>query len=583
MATNPSYEIMATYEALISSPYMALVIVDKQGIITLMNDTFLESLELTLEDVVGRHVLEILPHSKLPEILATGRVDKADIWPIRGNDTIVTRIPIVKDGEIIGAIGQSLALDMSGAKIFMKKLEEHLKEFDTFIEGLIESPYLIYVIINRDCRITAMNQTYLDILKMKREDVIGRHIHDITPNSLLPDIIRTGRIDKADVWPIRGHDTIVTRLPIKRDGKIVGAIGQSLFMDRSGAMALMDKLQETEQEFATILEGLIESPYMVYVIVNKDGYVTAMNQTYIDILGYTKEQVIGAHILDISPTSELPEVLTTGRVDKADIFMIKGRETIVTRLPIIKNGEIIGAIGKSLFLDMSGVRILTNRIQETEKELSIYKEEVRSFYRARWQFPNLIGQCPEFLEVKSLAESVSQTNSTLLITGESGTGKELFAQAIHNASSRGCNPFIRINCAALPDNLLESELFGYEDGAFTGARKGGKPGKFELAKGGTILLDEIGDMPLLMQTKLLSVLQERSVERVGGTTPIPVDVRVIAATNRNLEEMIRQNRFRQDLYYRLDVVRLALPPLRQRRPDIPLLVRYFVNVLNNDL
>lgn len=418
MATNPSYEIMATYEALISSPYMALVIVDKQGIITLMNDTFLESLELTLEDVVGRHVLEILPHSKLPEILATGRVDKADIWPIRGNDTIVTRIPIVKDGEIIGAIGQSLALDMSGAKIFMKKLEEHLKEFDTFIEGLIESPYLIYVIINRDCRITAMNQTYLDILKMKREDVIGRHIHDITPNSLLPDIIRTGRIDKADVWPIRGHDTIVTRLPIKRDGKIVGAIGQSLFMDRSGAMALMDKLQETEQEFATILEGLIESPYMVYVIVNKDGYVTAMNQTYIDILGYTKEQVIGAHILDISPTSELPEVLTTGRVDKADIFMIKGRETIVTRLPIIKNGEIIGAIGKSLFLDMSGVRILTNRIQETEKELSIYKEEVRSFYRARWQFPNLIGQCPEFLEVKSLAESVSQTNSTLLITGD---------------------------------------------------------------------------------------------------------------------------------------------------------------------
>ena len=583
MATHPSYEIMATYEALISSPYMALVIVDKQGIITLMNDTFLESLELTRENVIGRHVLEILPHSKLPEILATGRVDKADIWPIRDNDTIVTRIPIVKDGEIIGAIGQSLALDMSGAKIFMKKLEEHRREFDTFIEGLIESPYLIYVIINRDGLITAINQTYLDILEMKREDVISRHIHDITPDSCLPEIIRTGRIDKADFWPIRDRDTIVTRLPIKRDGKIVGAIGQSLFMDRSGAMALMDKLQETEQEFATILEGLIESPYMVYVIVDKDGYVTAMNQTYIDILGFTKEQVIGAHILDISPTSELPEVLTTGRVDKADIFMIKGRETIVTRLPIIKNDEIIGAIGKSLFLDMSGVRILTNRIQETEKELSLYKEEVRSFYRARWQFPNLIGQCPEFLEVKSLAESVSQTNSTLLITGESGTGKELFAQAIHNASSRGCNPFIRINCAALPDNLLESELFGYEDGAFTGARKGGKPGKFELARGGTILLDEIGDMPLLMQTKLLSVLQERLVERVGGTTPIAVDVRVIAATNRSLEEMIRNNQFRQDLYYRLDVVRLALPPLRQRRADIPLLIRYFVNVLNNDL
>lgn len=583
MATLPSYEIMATYKALISSPYMALVIVDKQGMITLMNDTFLESLELNREDVIGKHVLEILPHSKLPEILATGRVDKADIWPINGKDTIVTRIPIIKGGEIIGAIGQSLALDMSGAKIFMKRLEENQRDFDTFIEGLIESPYLIYVIINRDGIITAINQTYLDILEMKHEDVIGRHIHDITPNSELPDIIRTGRVDKAAFWPIRGHDTIVTRLPIKRDGKIVGAIGQSLFMDRSGAQALMEKMRETEQEFATTLEGLIESPYMVYVIVDKDGYITAMNQTYIDILGFTKEEVIGAHILDISPTSELPEILATGRVDKADIFMIKGRETIVTRLPIIKDGQIIGAIGKSLFLDMSGVRILTNKIQETEKELSLYKEEVRSFYRARWQFPNLIGQSPEFLAVKSFAEYVSQTGSTLLITGESGTGKELFAQAIHNASSRGCNPFIRINCAALPDNLLESELFGYEDGAFTGARKGGKPGKFELARGGTIFLDEVGDMPLAMQTKLLAVLQERSLERVGGTALIPVDVRVIAATNRNLEEMVRESIFRQDLYYRLNVVRLTIPPLRERRADIPLLTRYIIGVLNHDL
>lgn len=578
-----NYEITATYEALIRSPYMALVIVDKEGIITLMNDTFLESLGLKRSDVIGKHVLKILPHSKLPEVLATGRVDKADIWPINDQDTIVTRVPIIKDGEIIGAIGQSLALDMSGAKIFMKRLEDNQREFETFIEGLIESPYLIYVIINRKGIITAMNQTYLDILEMRKEEVIGHHIHDITPNSKLPDIIRTGRIDKADFWTIRGYETIVTRLPIKRDGKIIGAIGQSLFLDHSGARVLMEKMRDTEQEFAMTLEGLIESPYMVYVIVDKDGKITAMNQTYLDILGFTKEQVIGQYILDISPTSELPEILATGRVDKADIFMIKGRETIVTRLPIIKDGQIIGAIGKSLFLDMSGVRILTNRIQETEKELNAYKEEVRNFYKAKWQFPNLIGQCPEFLACKSLAEHVSQTNSTLLITGESGTGKELFAQAIHNASSRGCGPFIRINCAALPDNLLESELFGYEDGAFTGARKGGKPGKFELAQGGTIFLDEIGDMPLTMQTKLLSVLQERSVERVGGTVPIPVDVRVIAATNRNLEEMVREQKFRQDLYYRLNVVRLAVPPLRSRLADIPFLTRYIIHVLNRDL
>ncbi|MEN6382922.1 MAG: sigma 54-interacting transcriptional regulator, partial [Rectinema sp.] len=166
------------------------------------------------------------------------------------------------------------------------------------------------------------------------------------------------------------------------------------------------------------------------------------------------------------------------------------------------------------------------------------------------------------------------------ITGESGTGKELFAQAIHNSSARCTGPFVRINCAALPDNLLESELFGYEEGAFTGARKGGKPGKFDLAKGGTIFLDEIGDMPLTMQTKLLSVLQERVVERIGGTNPIPIDVRVIAATNRDLEKMVAEQTFREDLYYRLNVVRLDIPSLRERLEDIPILVEDLIQRLN---
>ena len=697
------YEFNATFEALIESPYMALVIVNKEGNITLMNQTFLDSLELTKNDVLGKHVLEILPHSKLPEILKTGRVDKADIWPIKDQDTIVTRFPIIKDGKIIGAIGQSLSLDMSGAKIFMKRLHEREKEFTTLfealvespymlyvavdsngfitamnqtyldilkvkiedvigkyileitpncglievlktgridnadiwsieghemivtrlpiikngriigaiakslfldmsgakvlmqklretekdfakiLEGLIESPYMVYVIVDKDGYITAMNQTYLDILGMNKEDVVGKYILDITPTSELPEILKTGRIDKADIWPIKGRDTIVTRLPIIKDNEIVGAIGKSLFLDMSGAKILMKKMQETEKEFALILEGLIESPYMVFVIVDKDGYITTMNQTYIDILEMKKEDVIGKYILDITPTSELPEVLKTGRIDKADIYIIKGRETIVTRLPIIKDGEIVGAIGKSLFLDMSGAKILVKKLQDTEKELNVYRDEICKFYRAKWHFSDLIGNSSEFLTVKSMAQHVSHTTSTLLITGESGTGKELFAQAIHNDSQRKSGPFIRINCAALPDNLLESELFGYEDGAFTGARKGGKKGKFELAQSGTIFLDEIGDMPLAMQTKILTILQERTVERIGGTIPILVNVRIIAATNRNLEEMVSKQEFRQDLYYRLNVVRLSIPPLRNRQTDVLLITNDLMYRINKNL
>ena len=196
--------------------------------------------------------------------------------------------------------------------------------------------------------------------------------------------------------------------------------------------------------------------------------------------------MVGKYILDITPTSGLQEVLDTGKIVQAEIWPIKGRDTVVTRLPVYKDGKIIGAIGKSLFLDMSGAKIFARKLQETEKELNLYKEEVRLSYQAKWELQDLIGVDKEFSATKTLAYQLSRTTSTILITGESGTGKELFAHAIHNASNRYLAPFVRINCAALPENLLESELFGYEEGAFTGAKKGGKPGKFELAHGGTI-------------------------------------------------------------------------------------------------
>ncbi len=458
-----------------------------------------------------------------------------------------------------------------------------VNEITSILEGLIENPYMFYVIVDSEGIISSINQTYLDILEMRKEDVVGRHILDITPNSGLPEVLRTGRMDKADIWTVKGRDTIVTRVPIIKNGKIIGAIASSLFLDMSGAKILMKKLQETEKEFTAILEGLIESPHMAYVIVDKEGYITVMNQTFLDILEMKKEEVIGKYVLEILPHSKMIEILKTGRVDKADIWPIRGQDTIVTRTPIIKHGKIIGAIGHSLFLDMSGAKILAKKLQETEKELSLYRDEVSQIYSARWTFDDLVGCSQEFLAVKSMARQLSYSISTILITGESGTGKELFAQAIHNGSERKNWPFVRINCAALPENLLESELFGYEEGAFTGARKGGKPGKFELAKGGTIFLDEIGDMPLTMQTKLLTVLQEKVVERVGGTTPIAINVRVIAATNRDLEKMVENQEFREDLYYRLNVVGLNIPPLRRRMDDVPLLVNDLIHRINQCL
>ncbi|GAV25959.1 Fis family transcriptional regulator [Carboxydothermus islandicus] len=186
------------------------------------------------------------------------------------------------------------------------------------------------------------------------------------------------------------------------------------------------------------------------------------------------------------------------------------------------------------------------------------------------------GKNPRFLEIKKLVRQIAITNNTVLLQGESGTGKELFARYIHYLSPRKDRPFIAINCAAIPDNLLESELFGYEDGSFTGARRGGKPGKFELANGGTIFLDEIGDMPIQLQAKLLRVLEERRVERIGATVSYPVDIRIIAATNKNLQELIDAKLFREDLFFRLNVFPVHIPPLRERRDDIPLLLDFYL-------
>ena len=219
------------------------------------------------------------------------------------------------------------------------------------------------------------------------------------------------------------------------------------------------------------------------------------------------------------------------------------------------------------------------------RELKEVKKFVNRFVgaRASYTFEDLIGQNDLFLSSVTLAKTASKSISTVLLVGESGTGKEIFAQAIHNYSNRKNSPFLAINCAALPRNLIESELFGYADGAFTGAKKGGNPGKFELADGGTLFLDEIGEMPLEFQAVLLRVLQENSITRIGGEKLIPVDVRIIAATNKNLEEEIKLGNFREDLFYRLNVLRIDIPPLRERPDDIVLLAEHFLNKLNQRL
>jgi transcriptional regulator with PAS, ATPase and Fis domain len=257
--------------------------------------------------------------------------------------------------------------------------------------------------------------------------------------------------------------------------------------------------------------------------------------------------------------------------------MVNGLQGVACSIPLFQKGEIIGAFSYSIFMEIWDKSLRDNVMSGILGK----HDENREFFSARYTLDSLIGQNQDFVNLKYLAKTIAHHEDiAVLITGESGTGKELLAQAIHNSSQRAPHPFVRINCASIPDALLESELFGYEDGAYTGARKGGKPGKFELAHNGTVFLDEIGEMPLLMQSKLLIFLQDHIVERLGGNRPFKVNVRVIAATNRNLEKMVNEETFRKDLYYRINMGRLELPPLRQRKDDIPLLVEHFIKVLS---
>jgi PAS domain S-box-containing protein len=325
------------------------------------------------------------------------------------------------------------------------------------------------------------------------------------------------------------------------------------------------------------MKDILDNAYQGMALVDKEGRIVKWN--YEKLFGIKEEDVLGKPVEDVIENTRLHIVVKTGDKELCDVQRIQGRDMIASRIPIIKDGEIIGAVGTVLFKDVKEVKDLAKKLKMLESTVDKYKEEISKMYAAKYSFDNIITQNENMIRIKNIAQKASSSDSTVLIQGESGTGKEYFAHAIHSASPRKYASFIRVNCAAIPHELLESELFGYEGGAFTGAKREGKIGKMELANGGTLLLDEIGSMPYSMQAKLLRVLEEREFERIGGNNRIKIDIRIIASTNEKLQNEVKEGRFRQDLFYRLNVVEIVIPPLRERLDDIPILSEYTLNRL----
>ena len=357
---------------------------------------------------------------------------------------------------------------------------------------------------------------------------------------------------------------------------------EALRRENAQLRAEVDRLQRRNIIFETFMRISADG----FLVVGRDGSILEINTAYCDYFGVKREDVVGIPVTELILNTKMIEIMEKNltEIDAIHEFT-KGqtasgeRKVAVTRLPVtLDNGDIFASVAYVKFSRYTNK--LVQSLQEMGEEIEYYRKELIRHSINQYSFDALPTSSQVFREAKLLAGRFAKSDLPILLRGETGVGKEVFANAIHTASDRRHGPFICINCTSIPADLLESELFGYEEGTFTGGRRGGKRGKFELANHGTLLLDEIGDMPVAMQVKLLRVLQDNVIEKIGGEKLIRVDVRILTATNQNLEQKIADKAFREDLYYRLNVLPVTIPPLREHKEDIPALVYIFLDELN---
>ncbi|QZY56080.1 sigma 54-interacting transcriptional regulator [Crassaminicella profunda] len=549
--------------------------------VALLKDHFLEFIPIVDESYHVKNIVSKnnLYNHMLDHELSFGSMDeliKDKFVMIKEEDKIETVFPMIDQHLVVVDEEERFKGFIQKYKIIKDYFHSQQYLVNEF-NAILDSTYNGIIAINKNEDIIVYNHSAERILGAKAQNTVGNAVRNILSNTRLPEVLKTGQIELGKKEVFNNRTLVINRTPIIKDAEIVGAV--AIFQDITDLKRVTEAL-ENEKNASEILRTIIDKAYEGIIVVNEKGYITMINEPYAKFLGGNKKDIIGRHATEIIDTTRLHIVVKTGKEEIGELQKVRGKHIVVMRTPIYKKGKVVGAIGKIMFKDIQEVNVLASKINQIEHELEYYKDALKQVSGTKYNFDNIIGVSNKLKETKYLAEKATHTNSNVLIRGESGTGKELFAHAIHAASNRAMGPFIKVNCAAIPAELLESELFGYEEGAFTGAKRGGKIGKFELANGGSIFLDEIGDMPQSMQAKLLRVLQEKEVERVGGTKNIPLDVRIIAATNRNLEEMVEKGEFREDLYYRLNVMSIYIPSLRERIDDLEPMIKYLLKKIS---
>ncbi len=457
------------------------------------------------------------------------------------------------------------------------KKEKRIKELENIIRKknvIINSTHDGLISVDEEGRIELFNDAAEKMFALDRKEVLNNKVEDVIPNTRLHLVLKNGEAELNQIQKTHETTIITNRVPVRdKSDNIIGAV--AVFRDITEVKNLAEEITNL-REIRSMLEAIINSTQDAISVVDEDGVGILINPAYTKLTGLTEEDIIGKPAnVDIAEGQSMHyKVLETKKPVKGVRMKVgpNKKDVIVDAAPIIVDGELKGSV--AVAHDVSEIKKLT-------EELDQAKQIIRQI-NAKYSFQDIVGESETMEAVINQAEKASKTPITVLLRGESGTGKELFAHAIHNSSERSQQKFVRVNCSALADNILESELFGYTEGAFTGAKKGGKKGLFEEADMGTIFLDEIGKISMNLQSKLLRVIQEKEILRVGGTRPIDIDVRIIVATNINLEKAIQDGNFREDLYYRLNVFPIFIPPLRERKEDIPFLIHHIITKFNQE-
>lgn len=481
--------------------------------------------------------------------------------------------PILQEDKVVGMLYPSDLDRFKAARI---------KEDKEELEAALDAVYNPVIQVDNEGRINIFNLAASKVLGVDQQKARGANVHEVLGGSRILD-----HLLRSSQGPVFGNKIILSnrsflpyRTDVKKNGRIIGAV---LVLREISEFEELVRESEYYKYLNKEMDAIIESSFDGIYVTDGKANTLRINKGFERIMGITHEQCKGRNMADLvreGVFSRSGTLLALEKRERVTITLVgnTGKEVLVTSNPIFDEyGNIILVVTN--VRDITELNELQHKLEHMESLRQMYESELQQVKLLKSR--KMVLSSAKMNELVSMVLRIAAVDSTVLIQGESGVGKELIAEIIHANCSRKEGPFIKVNCGAIPENLLESELFGYEAGAFTGASKNGKAGLFELANGGILFLDEIGELPLGLQVKLLRALQDKEINRVGGTKPISVDIRVLAGTNRNLQEMVTNNTFRLDLYYRLNVIPIIVPPLRERKEDIPVLTNYFLNMFNN--